>query len=289
MSKESSKNYYSSPDFEHNTGDVWKGLPTFGLLKTAVCSGIVITPACDLANNKVETVTYLPVVPINYFFVSRSFYPAMKQELLRLLNLVDPLKAFCYLLPKNQLPQASSLEFLLQEAKRLLLPANKNYIVQIEKGLQVVLKIIDKSCTSINISELKDFFGSKKLNEITTSLIKNNFGGDIHFLPKDNEDVEWSAILNHSVVLFRYPITVPIEILDLAMDFNIVLWKETMLSQSSNFSSSNAFENTKPLKSLSLRQAYLSDLLTRFVSVYMRLGSPDFSYETINELLIDIK
>lgn len=70
----SARQYYdTNPSQRHSTGDIWSGLPTHGLLQQPLLSGIVITPACDLAQAKVETITYLPILPVVDWFSSRSF------------------------------------------------------------------------------------------------------------------------------------------------------------------------------------------------------------------------
>jgi hypothetical protein len=67
---------------KHCTGDIWSNLPTHGLLKENYLPGIVITPACDLANDKVETITYLPVISISNFLTTSSFLIEIKSALL---------------------------------------------------------------------------------------------------------------------------------------------------------------------------------------------------------------
>src|SRR5712671_1245325 len=63
------------PPFDHQPGDVWSSLPTYGTLRLKSVSGIVVTPACDLANRKVETITYLPIVSLQEYFSSRACLP----------------------------------------------------------------------------------------------------------------------------------------------------------------------------------------------------------------------
>jgi hypothetical protein len=43
------------------------------------------------------------------------------------------------------------------------------------------------------------------------------------------------------------------------------------------------------MKRATLKQRFVADLLTRFVGVYIRLGSPDFTSETIDRYLMDIE
>lgn len=63
------KSFYSLyPDGYHATGDIWMRLPSMGLLSREHVSGLIVTPACDLANCKTETVTYVPIVPVSEFW-----------------------------------------------------------------------------------------------------------------------------------------------------------------------------------------------------------------------------
>lgn len=284
-----SKRYYSYISEQHQTGDIWKDLPTFGLLKMAHCSGIVITPACDLANSKVETVTYLPIVPLEYFFASRSFYPILKQELMQQFKSLNILQGEYHLFPPNQLPQSSSIQHVVQKVNEIPITNKNNEVLdRLKTGLRLIDQIVSKECITVKPEDVEMFLGKKGTETIKDRLIKNSNSTDLHFLPRDEESIDWSPIPKHSVVLFRYPITVPIEILDLAMDYSIVLWDNLMDSQASTFSSAIGFKGKKPLKVLSLNQEYLSDLLTRFVGLYVRLGSPDFSVDAIQRIKTEI-
>jgi len=72
--KTTGQSYYDAlASMEQQVGDIWKGLPAFGHLRKHSVTGIVITPACDLANRKVETITYLPIIPVRDYLLSRGF------------------------------------------------------------------------------------------------------------------------------------------------------------------------------------------------------------------------
>lgn len=67
------RDYYEEyPSGDHHPGDIWTDLPVHGALKPSRSTSIVITPACDLLNRKVETLTYLPVVSVRDYLASRS-------------------------------------------------------------------------------------------------------------------------------------------------------------------------------------------------------------------------
>ena len=73
-----SSDYYELyPSADHQSGDIWTDLPTHGVLCAARLPCVVITPACDLMNRKVETLTYLPIVSVGTYLASGSQLPAL--------------------------------------------------------------------------------------------------------------------------------------------------------------------------------------------------------------------
>jgi len=81
------KRYYDlNPSSENQPGDIWSGLPTHGLLGTKTVHGLVITPACDLSNRKVETITYLPIISVLTYFSSIAYLPDVRRNIDGLLS-----------------------------------------------------------------------------------------------------------------------------------------------------------------------------------------------------------
>ena len=64
--------YNLSPNPVHRPGDIWDCLPTFGTLPTPFTRAIIITPACDLAQGKTNTITYLPIISLRSYFLLPS-------------------------------------------------------------------------------------------------------------------------------------------------------------------------------------------------------------------------
>lgn len=286
--KVTTRRYYKAIEGQNMTGDIWMNLPTLGILKSPKCSGLIITPACDLANAKVETITYLPIIPIKSWLVSRSFYYEIRKALLNnssreVINGVDDI------LLKNRPPTFDEVEFLIKEISKVTITKKNSELVnKIKIGLGLLKDIIDSKIEECNITLLKRFLGDKNYDSLMAKLIRNSHSNDIHFLPHDKETIEWSSVPAHSVVLFRYPITVPIEIFDLANDINCVDWESAMQLMETAYPIAAQFKDIRPLRTLCISSDFLSDLLTRFVGLYVRIGSPDFTNETINELIKDI-
>lgn len=93
----------------------------------------------------------------------------------------------------------------------------------------------------------------------------------------------------HSIVLFRYPISIPIELLDEAgavsseKEWRAVLKKrpgiEKLLSSFCEW----------PIKLACLRKDFYGDLLSRYVNMFVRLGSPDFDDASVMSFLNEIE
>jgi hypothetical protein len=275
------KDYYSTPSLKHSTGDIWRELPTFGLLKGKACSGLIITPACDLANHKVETITYLPIIGVDEYLTSRSFYQKILSKIIGLSNGIQN-STVQDLLTKNVLPSIADINFVIAEYEKLA-KDNKGIINRIVIGLRLALDICNNNVRTVNKELFVQLFSEKEILGFKQDIIRNNFTNDLHFLPRDEQDPLWSSILNHSVVLFRYPITVPIELLDAANDASIISWDRKMDEIMTIFPVAKDFKGEKPLKSSHLHNFFLSDLLTRFAGLYIRIGSPDFDVDTINQ------
>ena len=74
--------YYDlHPDPAHAPGDIWSDLPVHGLLSRARSSALVITPACDLANRKVDSITYLPILPVSEWCAQRPIEFEVRRNL----------------------------------------------------------------------------------------------------------------------------------------------------------------------------------------------------------------
>lgn len=283
-----SKNLYAAPLRDHSPGDIWANLPTNGLLKKQHCSGLVITPACDLANSKVETLTYVPLVSVGTWFCMRGFYRELRGNITSLakqigVNLDDVLK-------RSHLPKSSDISFALELiSEKITNPTAKEAIERCRSGCDLLEGIVNPLVTETDVQKLRHSMGEKAYQQLTSQLVTNGYSSDLHFLPQDSEDPEWSVIPTHSLALFRYPQTAPIEVFDTAQDVNALDWPSSIDDLAHSLPFARVFRDKRPLKALKLRNEYLSDLLTRYVGLYMRLGSPDFSKQAIEGFLSDIR
>lgn len=282
------RDYYDVfPALENSPGDIWTDLPTHGLLPIPRLAGLIITPACDLANRKVDAVTYLPVIPIRAFFSIVSVLPDVRRtidghwKLVSESKLCDWPKGFC--LPKIEQLIASD-EAVLQATTAARSNKVKAALARVTAGMRVVRTIASPSVVEIDNSDLKAMFGEGEWSRIVERIIKNAYRQDFHFLPRDEQTADWSAVPKHSVVLFRYPITVPFEILEAAQDVTLGDWNACLQEHKNAHPMAPAFEGNRPMKRARLRIPFISDLITRYTAINLRLGSPDFTTEAVDRM-----
>ena len=131
---------------------------------------------------------------------------------------------------------------------------------------------------------LHTLFGEKEWKNIVRDIVRNAYSADLHFLPADGEPAEWSGVLEPSVVLFRYPLCCPIQVLDAAQDLELVDWPRSTADLQRRFPAAEHFVARRPLKHSTLKTRFFSDLLTRYAAMYVRLGAPDFTSDTIESI-----
>lgn len=276
--------YDLSPGPLHQPGDIWHSLPTFGILSAEFAPAIIITPACDLANNKTDTVTYIPIIPAASYFT-------LPVNITEIIQTINNNLAICKIklslkneISSHSLPSHESIEEALSCVVMIAKKSqNNNTEIAIEKllaGLEILQAIsnnnnilpgITGKCASIAIKGWKDRIEKKIIRNATS---------DTYFLPYDEQPHEWSAIPSHSVALFRYPLSIPLEFLNLANNSSID-WEQSLNSLEKVYPVAKFFDKIRPMKRGSLRASFSSDLLTKYVGLYVRLGSPDYSDEMI--------
>ena len=286
--KTTGQSYYDAlPSLEQRVGDLWKNLPTFGHFRRHACRGIVITPACDLVNRKVETITYLPIMTVREYMLSRGF----AVELVRVV--------------KGQYPVAKMLGIDDWQIKGIGMPSDEVLLKTLAAAKQVqeaagqkekeaagricaavlVLRFVRGSENDVDISSVRIALGGKEYERCLSDIIKNSYSPDIHFLPSDGRAGDMSVMEDHSVVLFRYPMAVPVELLDSANDISVVDWKGAISKLREEFPIVAFAEQFQPVKVGALRQRFLPDLISRFTTLHIRMGSPNFTRETVDEFI----
>lgn len=285
----SSRRYYDLlPPDAHYCGDIWKGLPCAGLLGTSAVTGLVVTPACDLSQRKAETITYLPIIPVRAYFSTLGALPELHRRVQGYLKAgqlaIDvPWKEGSFVPPKAHQVDAliNAIESHLKAKQRG--QAEVTALGRASAALRIVKLVAHPELSEVDPGELSMAFGND-WPKIKERIVTNAYSSYLHFLPSDQQDPAYAGLPSHSIVLFRYPLTASIEIFDLAQQSTDSSWQKALEQTAAFLPAARAFERTKPIKVLCLRSEFLHDLLSRYLAVYNRIGSPDFSRNSIGAI-----
>lgn len=274
--------YKNLPSIDHETGDIWRGLPTFGILKKESTSAVVITPACDLSQKKTETINFLPIIPIKEYVYTKAFYPEIWKEISPALGNIG----FSSISPPNKFSNPLADE-ILEAAKSIEKTAKQKTLYQKLKNYHKYITHTENP-TKAPAPEIKDIITEKKYNELLKKIVTNALKPDIHFFPADGLALEYSAVPEHSVALFRYSFSIPLEVLDSAQNSQESLWNQDRESLSTHFPVAKHFTNW-PINLSTLKDDFLSDLLSRYLGMFIRLGSRDFTDKSIESFIDEIR
>lgn len=276
--------YNDLPTSDHRTGDIWHGLPTFGMLERTTAAGVVVTPACDLANRKTETVTYLPIVPISDYLSSPACRYECWQEAIKVLEKCPNFGALFAPARYDLISDSDLLAAMgdctdskgrpLSDPEVDRLDAYKIYINASRRG-------------AATLGHVQAIFKADRFNAMLSRLVTNAFKPDIHFLPADAQAFGARPVPAHSVVLFRYPLTVPISLLDHAQNTTETQWKSGQRGAVPYAAVASQMPDW-PVKLASLRNDFLGDLISRYIGVHIRLGSDDFTEQTVRQFCEEI-
>jgi len=280
------KDFYENlPSSTNETGDIWLSLPSWGIAGLNKCAGVVITPACDLSQKKTEAVLILPIISIVDYFFSKSFFFDIWNEYgSKIKNAgfeINPSTRF-------DNPSVSDLNLMLQEIVRekkhaTLCEQVKEYInyinyTELEYGERI----------KHQLPNIEVLLGKKKYDDIIKKMITNSYKSDVHFFPAYYNAGDYSAVPKHSLALFRYAYSVPVEIFDAAQTSSDSLWQDDRILLTKSYPIAREF-NSWPLKASRLKDDFLSDLISRYLSMFMRLGSRDFTSHTVGTFITEIK
>lgn len=281
------KTYYESlPASKPSCGDIWTNIPSFGLLPTNFTAAISISPACDISNFKTETLTFLPIISVSQYFHTVGFLPILRREILERLKAADLHLEIAWPETGYYQPPVREIEREIARLNQLLSVPKKarGWDVHVKRamaGLSVVGCV--STNTDINYDDLSSLLG-QKWEDTKRQLITNSYRNDIHFFPSDEQDPDTPGVKKHSLALFRYPITVPTELLLAAQDMSGDQWKAFLEERQQQYTILRHFSPSMPVKCLSLKASFLSDLLSRFTTLYARIGSPDFTRASVDKI-----
>lgn len=280
------KSYYEYlPSYENACGDIWLNMPSFGLLNNRLVPGIVVSPACDVSNFKTETITYLPVISVRSYFATIGYIPIIRREISERFRSASFQTRLNWPEPGYLTPAVSELESELELVRSCLeggslAKAQRDHLARAAAGLRIARACALKEEPSLE--DVAELYASN-WQSLKRQLISNGFRPDIHFLPRDNREDHESHLGSHSLVLFRYPLTIQAEILAAAQSHRPDQWAAFVEGYAGASALASQIASTPPLKCLSLRASFLADLLSRFTGLYSRIGSPDFSKTQIEK------
>lgn len=286
--------YETTPDSKFGPGDIWSDLPTFGLLPRPEAVGIVITAACDFANQKTETVTYLPMVPLLEYFTLPPAIPVVLKRCQGQLvaaglpDLIAPVGRGFLPPPVPQLRAAR--ESLAAHLGDQNLSAGKREAAgRADAGIAILLRAWQEP-TGLPTTLAQDLalLWGKDWGEMCENLITNSLP-TLHFLPADGQPQEYSGVPEHSLILFRYPITVPSEILYCANDVGIHGWQSGIRELAAVYPMAKTGLDKRPMKRSALRKPFMVDVIARYVSLYGRVGSPSLAPVSLKRIVGDLK
>lgn len=276
--------YAKFPRVDHYPGDIWTNLSCYGSLSKKPVTGLILTPACDLSNHKVESLTYLPVVSVGQYFSTTAVLPIVYRRMLGLTTSVgvnaDVWKSHRYELPLSY--ELASIADAVSDVKQVDKRSG------LEAGLQVLRAISSDELIDVSSKCLSSFFGDKQAYDMLERIVRNSYSPDLHFLPADGLNRDYSAVPLNSVALFRYPLSVPLHVLDAAIETPADSWAGYAKALTQRFPSAGSFAAARPIKLGSLESRFFADLLTRYVSLMIRLGAPSFDGESVAALVSKI-
>jgi hypothetical protein len=279
--------YEHLPPQDNRCGDIWDGLPDMGLLGGGLVKGLIISPACDLSNFKTETMTFLPILPVRAYLRSAAFLPVLRREIQERYQAAGIDSPLAWPEPGNQPPSKREIEYAIVSAETLLSRPNpKSAFVEHATRAIAGLRIIAGSAASSeeSLSDFELLFG-RKWSDLKAKIVSNSLKPDLHFLPRCHSQPGVPSISSHSVVLLRYPITVATDTLIAAQSYSPSAWSQHVTRAKSAQSNLVHFSaEVMPIKILTLRPSFLSDLLSRFIALYVRIGSPDFSTQVVDRI-----
>src|SRR4051812_33762870 len=212
-----SERYDLFPSTEHMPGDIWLNLPTGGLVRGATACGIVISPACDLANCKAETITFLPVISVKEYLGSGCMVLELRSALNELLSRLkapsvnaDP--------QRTNLPSAAEIEAANEVVSFMAgKPSSQEQSKIVQRcldGLSLLSAMRGGHLDSgQRLKLVRSLLGEKKLDETTRRLVTNQVLST-HYLPPDGSSSGESLFPAPSVALLRYPLSAPTSIFE---------------------------------------------------------------------------
>jgi hypothetical protein len=287
----SSDFYDKNPDLDHFPGDIWVDLPSSGSVASWSNSGIVITPACDLVNEKSDTLTFLAIVPVRAYLVTSGFLPeicrAIRGQLTQANSLTSDLEDVLEYPETVANHTLAAIDAFL--AKKGLSQKEKVSLERSRSGIRLLEIAKDKSSPDSAPALAETLFGTKEMKGISEKIIANSYRPDIHFLPPDGQIEAWAGVKEPSVALFRHVSSLSIELFDRANNVQEVDWRAAVAGLGYSEEMERMLSRKRPMKRVSVSHRFYADLVTRYVAMNSRLGAPSFGASDIATYMDQIR
>lgn len=233
----------------------------------------------------------MPIIPLRAFFSTHAALPELRRAVETAIRSsgFDPQLQWGDF--KFRPPTSSAIKEAIKSIDAYLAAKQRGAkelaaLQRAKAGLTILLSIDNSTIAQVPTNLIAETF--KEWGNIKENFVRNSFSSYVHFLPSDEQSLIFSGLSSHSLVLFRYPMTVSVEILDLAGTSTEVNWHHVVNANLSSVPFLENYRDIMPVKTISLRSEFLSDLLSRYVAVYNRIGSPDFTSASISRICEEV-
>jgi len=272
--------YLRMPAGPPSQGDIWSGLPLL-YHTTPQCSGVLITPRCDLSHVKTPVVNYLPIVSAEILLSSHGGFALLEAEVHR--SRENLRQTAASLQVSDLLDIGTSHDRILdvlnrrltdsptEAAQEKLKTALTNFM-EISSRLTKIENLLGQS--GLDLTQLRSIIRAKDFETYQRDLFKNRFA-EFHFLPPYEGFLQYP-----SVILIRHVTTCILEFINCAHSTRSQRdWDEIRKNKSgADFQASS----TRPERLLRLKSPYLEALMARFSALFGRVGTRDFEESYLN-------
>jgi hypothetical protein len=203
--------YLRLPSGAPTQGDIWGALPA-EVGSESNCTGIVITPRCDLAHDKTPAINYLPVISLNEYLRRIGGFDLVEQEMNAVRNRLRQAAAALHVAEVLDvgLPPREIVDLIDQGKLDTSISNTRQRQKQIDEfrtcseRLREVSELLKKD--TLSESDLTSL-PTRELRRCRLALVRNT-SSDSFFLPPCPR-----LLVAPSVVLLRYIYTCRIEVL----------------------------------------------------------------------------
>ena len=271
--------YVKLPSGPTAQGDIWNNLPR-PFYKPPQCHGIIITPRCDLRHDKAQVINFLPILPLYEFMSVYGGFSLIEQEIHKAReaqrNAAAPLKVGALL--DLEIPTSAIYELLNKQIAKEPDPKSVSRFTQLLLAFTNCSERLDQLVSQLDQVSLKEeaiaeLIPDRSILKYKRDIIQNRIA-DLHFLPPYDP-----FLADPSVVLLRHVVTCNIKLLNQASKcMNQDHWTNLRASAESMDSE---FAPRLPERLLRFGSPYFECLMSRFASLFGRVGVRDFDDDQV--------